>query len=264
MPSALGGQCKPRAAAKNLKRNPEKTVLDESDIHSILQNVPNAEKLPRDAQQRLLLLINLIAPWPSRLHHWRKAHAPYKSLAKLQAAEKSFEEALAVLHDPTVREALMWEIEVICGLRSASMEELRTEYPDEDELTLRHAHTMGCVLPRDSTKEVIVGLAERLSWGRDLAKLAHSRVRARQAPGGGLVRLQRPEKARYDFITALALIFEDVFKSRPSAFREGQWCAFLAATLSRVEGTELTVEGAYDLWLRVRRWEKDLSPAVTR
>jgi hypothetical protein len=118
------------------------------------------------------------------------------------------------------------------------------------------AYRLGTIIPSSEAKHAVREFWSMVALLEVLAKNAEANERREQERLNTRSSPRRTDDARLALVTVVAAIFRHFLKKQPTATQDGCWVKFLAAFLSRVEGKELSIEGAKSVWLDVRAWRR--------
>lgn len=140
--------------------------------------------------------------------------------------------------------------------KPASIEHLNAMYgtspPDKG---VEFLHRAGTSVPSCDAFRAVGAALEGISLIKQLADWELERAKKRQAGSGAL---SSEEQRRRLAITWIASIYHKYTHEPPMATRDGEWCAFLAATLTKFGGRELSIEAAYKAWLATTKWLRNM------
>jgi hypothetical protein len=124
-------------------------------------------------------------------------------------------------------------------------------------------HRRVIVLPSKTAEAFVEDILTHLKWLMVLAQSAEmldaNEVDAAQ-PGPPK---KPPDEIRYAFVCTVSLIFRKAYRIygiEPTAYRDGQWCQFLAKILTCCEGLPRNEDHAYKLWRKAEQWAKATIP----
>ena len=236
--------------------------LDDSDLLRLSEAMGELGcNIGEDDREQLRRRINDELTQLTKLHQSRRP--PHKEFEKLRRIQNAVAELQAALHAYNAERHFPYMVDWIEGhpnaKEPASLDALRAEFPDADEMELfLVAKRADIIVPSGNAKATIASALQRVRQLGLLAKFAEKRARARQAYlGTSEVQAKQIDKFRYDFIAMLGYIYEEIFHVPPKATRGGPWCVFLAIVLSCCSGKELSSDQVYPIWLKVRKWRQE-------
>jgi hypothetical protein len=230
--------------------------LRAKDIDAILEDA--GIDVSRDLREELRLHINQQISIFGALRDGRRKATPgikIHEYAKIAAAANRLMAALKGCDD--AQTALSYEWDRLVGSASskkpASIDQLREEWAGSSEVSILAAHRAGVITPSSEAKQALREAWSMVALLEVLAKNAEENERRQQKLLNTRSSPRRTDDARLGLATVVAAIFQHFLKKRPTTSQEGCWIRFLAAFLSRIEGKQLSIEGAKSLWLDAPR-----------
>ena len=222
--------------------------LSAKDIRAIL-NFIGAPKSTVRQQAFLAGAINKLL-FIGVVSQWRRENRLSQVVARYQKLDAAISKTVLLLSNGYVREGLGYQEGRHTGLRSLTFQEVSAILPGLDDSELSRITGLGPV-KSEIGEQNLSALIALLKWCQVRVREAMDDARAPGSPVG--ISSQSSEELRLEFVKGLAGIYTVVFNQEPKATRDGPWCLFLAAVLSKTQHQQVSADRAHEIWLKVRK-----------